>query len=195
MRDYDLEIYSTLLKRPGLCLGTNDWKEVENFIRAYELGSKWECDFMNLLTDQLRIRYGVAMPSEGLIKQIQLIATEENRNWEDLFVAETNELLIKESDGDGKFRFKKILEEKVLKYFDEIPDHIGVTYFINLNQINRQLDDWDGESLAPNQIKMFKGIKERILKETSGLIIEKTETSDELRNEILELKMSISNER
>ena len=162
MRDYDLEIYSTLLKRPGLCMGNNDWNEVENFIRAYELGSKWGCNFMNLLTDQLRNKYGVSMPSEGLIKQIQLIATEEKMKWEDLFLTEAKEILIKESDGDGdgKFRFKKLLENKILKYFQEIPEYIDTTYFLNLNQINRQIDDWGGKSLSIKQIELFKIIKE-----------------------------------
>ena len=59
MRDYDLEVFSALLKRPGLIMGTNDQNEVENFIRAYDLGSKWESNFLNLLTDKLRIKYGI----------------------------------------------------------------------------------------------------------------------------------------
>ena len=115
MRDWELEIYSALLKRPGLCMGSNDWNKVEDFIRAYELGSKWECDFMNLLTNQLNDKYGIPMPTSGLIEQLKLVAKKKRQNWEELFIDETKEILQNESDQNNKFRFRRILREKILK--------------------------------------------------------------------------------
>jgi len=193
MRDWDLEIYSALLKRPGLCMGTNDWNEVENFIRFYELGSKWECNFKNLLTDQLFDKYEIRMPSSGLIEQLKLIAIKTKTNWDEIFIQEAMDILRTQSDGGNQFRFQKILRNKILNYFQNMPDEIDSSYFMNLNQINRQVDDWHGQNLTEREIKMFKEIKEMILFQTTKES-DKVKPTQKLRDKIIQLKEQIKNE-
>ena len=194
MRDWDLEIYSALLMRPGLCMGTNDWNKVEDFIRAYELGSEWECDFMNLLTNQINDKYGIPMPAKGLIEQLKLVAETSEQKWEDLFISETREILLNESDKNGNFRFRKILRNKILKYFEEIPEKIDGTYFINLNQINREIDDWHGKNLSDEEIKLFKAIREEIRKEISIHLTNKFEPNKTIKSAINDLRNLIKKE-
>jgi len=194
MRDWDLEIYAALLKRPALFMGTNDWKEVEKFIRAYELGSEWECDFMSLLTNQLKDKYGVEMPSKGLIAQLKIASKKMNQNWEGFFVKEAKEVLINESDKNNQNRFQKIVRNKILKYFQDIPELIDSIYFVNLNQINRQINDWEGKNLSSGEIKLFKEIREELSNEISIHLMEEFAPNEKLKLKILELKQIIIKE-
>jgi len=194
MRDWDLEIYALLLKRPALCLGSNDWNEVEKFIRAYELGSEWECDFMSLLINQLEDKYGVEMAPEGLIAQLKMASKKMSQNWEELFVKEAKEVLINESDKNNQNRFQKIIRNKILKYFQDIPELIGSVYFMNLNQINRQIDDWEGKNLSPGEIKLFKEIREELSNEISIHLMEEFAPNEKLKLKISELKQVIIKE-
>ncbi|MFT4667641.1 MAG: hypothetical protein ACI8YQ_004418 [Polaribacter sp.] len=194
MRAWDLEIYSGLLKRPELYMGTNDWNEVENFIRAYELGSKWECDFMNLLTNQINDKYGVSMPASGLIAQLKIVSKSLNQNWEELFIEETEAILTNESDKENRNRFQKMLRTKILKYFQMVPETIGGSYFMNLNQINRQIDDWNGENLSKKEIKIFKEIREELYEEIGIHLTENFRPTNRLKENILKLKNLIKKE-
>ncbi|WP_020538880.1 hypothetical protein [Lewinella cohaerens] len=162
MRDWDLEVFAALLKRPGLYMGANDWSQVESFIRAYELGAHWECNFMNLLTSQIKDKYGVSMPSTGLIEQLKIVSKTTDQTWEELFVKETKEILILESDRNNQNRFQKIIRNKILAYFKDVSELIDSAYFMNLNQINSQIDDWYGENLSPEEIRLFKEIREEL---------------------------------
>jgi hypothetical protein len=193
MRDFDLEIYSTLIKRPGLIIGSNDLNKVEDFIRAYDLGSKGECNFMILLTNHLHRKYEIGMPSDGLIQQFKLIASKIEKDWKDIFIEETKEVLRNESDGSGLFRFQKILRSKILKYFEDVPDEVNMTYFINLNQINRQIDDWVGVNLRESEIELFIEVKDLVLVETCKPY-EKVIITSGLKNKIMLLKELIKKE-
>lgn len=150
---------------------------------------------MNLLTNQINHKYGISMPGEGLIKQLKIVTKKENVKWHELFISETKELLLNESDKKGQYRFKQIIEKKILKYFDEIPKYIDSAYFINLNQINRQIDDWHGVNLPLNQIELFKIIKDAILKESTIQTYDKIEMNKKTNENIIALKMLIKNER
>ena len=172
----------------------NDWNKVEDFIRAYELGSKWECDFMNILTNQLNDKYGIPMPTSGLIEQLKLVAKKKRQNWEELFIDETKEILQNESDQNNKFRFRRILREKILKYFEEIPEKMGSAYYMNLNQINRQIHDWHGKNLSVKEIELFKEIQEELNKSISVHLTEKFEPSEKIKSAIKELKKLIKKE-
>lgn len=194
MRDWDLEVYSALLKRPGLYMGTNDWNKVEEFIRAYELGSKWKCNFMNLLTNQINDKYGVPMPTRGLIEQLKRVAKKLNQNWEEVFINETKEVLRNESDKNNGYRFQGILRNKILNYFEVIPEKIDVTYFMNLNQINSQIDDWSGKNISEEEIKLFKEIREALSLEISIHFTEKFEPDSTIKSNVLELKKLLKKE-
>ena len=194
MRDWDLEVYSALLKRPSLCMGSNDWNKVEEFIRAYELGSKWECNFMDLLTNQIKDNYGVSMPTRGLIAQMKIASLNVGMNWESFFVEEAQSVLIKASDEDHDYRFRRILRNKILKYFQEVPELIDCSYFINLNQINRQAEDWHGENLSPEEIELLKGVLEELRREISNHEIEKFVPSKNLKLLVSNLKKLVEKE-
>ena len=191
MRDWDLEIFSGLLKRPGLYMGTNDWNKVEDFIRAYEIGSKWECDFMQILTNQLNDKYGIPMPPSGLIEQLKLVSKKNKQNWENLFIKETKEILRNESDKNNEYRFRKILRNKILVYFKVIPKKIDGTYFMNLNQIDRQIDDWHGKNLSREEIRLFKEIRNELSKEISIHLTNKFEPNETIKSKVLKLKTLI----
>jgi hypothetical protein len=194
MRDWDLEVFAALLKRPGLYMGTNDWNEVERFIRAYELGANWKCDFMYLLTNQVDDKYGVSMPPKGLIEQLKIASKTIDQTWEELFVKETKEILIIESDKNNKNRFQKILRNKILAYFKEVPELIDSAYFGNLIQINRQIDDWPGKNLSEEEINLVKVIREELSSEVSIHLTEKFKPNEMLKSKILELKILVRKE-
>jgi len=74
-----------------------------------------------------------------------------------------------------------------------MPDEIDSSYFMNLNQINRQVDDWHGQNLTEREIKMFKEIKEMILFQTTKES-DKVKPTQKLRDKIIQLKEQIKNE-
>lgn len=166
-------------------MGTANWNKVEDFIRAYELGSRWECDFMNLLTNQLNDKYGIPMPTRGLIEQLKLVSAKNKVNWEDLFIQEAKEVLQNESDKDKEYRFRKILRNKILKYFEVIPEKMSGAYFMNLNQINLQIDDWHGVNLTREEIELFKEIRESINNEIAIHLLDEFELDDSIKSKII----------
>ena len=111
-----------------------------------------------------------------------------------LNIDETKEILQNESDQNNKFRFRRILREKILKYFEEIPEKMGSAYYMNLNQINRQIHDWHGKNLSVKEIELFKEIQEELNKSISVHLTEKFEPSEKIKSAIKELKKLIKKE-
>ncbi|MFT7452945.1 MAG: hypothetical protein ACI9VN_003681, partial [Patescibacteria group bacterium] len=71
---------------------------------------------------------------------------------------------------------------------------IGGSYFMNLNQINRQIDDWNGENLSKKEIKIFKEIREELYEEIGIHLTENFRPTNRLKENILKLKNLIKKE-
>lgn len=65
---------------------------------------------------------------------------------------------------------------------------------MNLNQINRQIDDWEGKNLSPGEIKLFKEIREELSNEISIHLMEEFAPNEKLKLKISELKQVIIKE-
>ncbi len=163
MRNYDLEILSHFLKRPGMYTGehlANNNRNVDKFLMAYDLGANGECNFREKLSAKIVQKFGIHMPSEGLIKQFELAANQLNIDWFELFVKEGNEILSEESEKNGKSRFAKILRDKFLKYLEEIPSEINVNWTVNWNSKVNQMTGWEGKNLSSDESNLILEISE-----------------------------------
>jgi hypothetical protein len=162
MRDWDLQFLAHFIKRPGIYTRKNNNEGIDNFLIAYELGSERMCTFRHQLSEQVKNNYGIAMPAEGLIEQIKMVAKEINRDWFELFKEESQKLLCVESDGKGKARFASILRESFYQFLKEIPTEIDIAWGINWNQIYRQVKEWTGVNLTNQELRLIEEIRSEI---------------------------------
>jgi hypothetical protein len=171
MRGYDLQALFHFVQRPGMYIGVISEKGLDNFLIAYELGSKHECTFRTKLSNQIRHEYGIPMPSEGLIAQIKKVVENTEQEWLDLFKEESLKLLQVESDKDGKTRFASMIRKNCNDFLQEIPTSINHVWMINWYQIYRQTKEWNGKNLSKEELKLINEIKidfEELLKKVQG---------------------------
>lgn len=162
MRDWDLQFLAHFIKRPGMYTRKNNNEGIDTFLIAYELGSERACTFRHQLSEQVKDNYGIAMPSEGLIEQIKMVANVINRDWFELFKEEGFKLLCVESDGKGNARFASILRESFYQFLKEIPTEIDIAWGINWNQVYRQVKEWPGVNLTNQELRLIDEIRGEI---------------------------------
>lgn len=190
MRDFDLAVFVSLLKRPGMYLGKGGLADIEPFLMAYELGSKHECNFHHLLSAHVEEKYGVAMPSEGLVAQIKQAAGS-TMPWEDFFRKESQEVLLKESDQNGQNRFQKLLRRKIRDYFAVLPDQISATYYMNLNSLHTLIEEWTGVHLSTVEIRLFQEVRTMLSGEIAKHQVEAFTSRQDLADKISELLKAV----
>lgn len=162
MRDWDLQFFNHFIKRPGMYTRQDNNEGIDNFLIAYELGSERMCAFRHQLSEQVKNNYGIAMPSEGLIEQIKMVANAINRDWFELFKEESQKLLCVESDEKGEARFASILRESFYQFLKEIPTEIDIAWGINWNQVYRQVKEWPGVNLTTQELRLIEEIRSEI---------------------------------
>ena len=155
MRDYDIYALFHVIRRPGMYTGANkidDFKRIDSFLLAYEMGSMGECDFRDKLIRQIETEYGVFMPSEGLVKQLRIAARKVNQDVYEFFLNESVQILIAESDKDGANRFVNGKRKQLIETLKELSVKIDFSwYWMFKNQI-RELQDWKGTNLTSNEM-------------------------------------------
>ncbi|MEM9930046.1 MAG: hypothetical protein AAF840_09520, partial [Bacteroidota bacterium] len=70
----------------------------------------------------------------------------------------------------------------------------GPTFFMNLNQIDRQINDWFGANLSTEEIKLFKEINEALSKAVFVHQMDNFELNSQLRSKMSALTELIQKE-
>jgi hypothetical protein len=126
----------------------NDIKSIDAFLIAYELGAKFECDFRQRLINQIALKYGVQCPSEGFSKQLKIAAKKVNQNVNDFFINESLEILIAESDKEGRNSFVNGIREGMIEQLESLPRRINMDWVTNFMMRVRESKEWTGVNLT-----------------------------------------------
>ncbi|MEZ4911189.1 MAG: hypothetical protein R2774_10050 [Saprospiraceae bacterium] len=196
MRDWDIQIIFHFIRRPGMYTGSfkaNDYKRIDSFLIAYEMGSMNECKFRDKLIEQIQGKYNVAFPATGLLGQLRKASKAANQGIHEFFISESMEILIKESDQDNKNKFVNYKRKELINRLEQFPSEIDYNWVFNFANVFNELKAWKGVNLineenilaqslidginqlikdrflelvkVPNQLKSIKEILLTLLKE------------------------------
>ena len=163
MRDWDIQIIFHFIRRPGMYTGSfkaNDYKRIDSFLIAYEMGSMNECKFRDKLIEQIQGKYNVEFPATGLLGQLRKASKAANQGIHEFFISESMEILIKE------FNFANVFNElKAWKGVNLINEENILAQSL-IDGINQLLKDRFLELVkVPKQLKSIKEILLTLLKE------------------------------
>lgn len=192
MRDFDIHALFHVIRKPGMYAGTNkidDFKRIDSFLLAYEMGSMRECDFRSKLIRQIETKYGVFMPSEGLVKQLRIAARKVNQDVHAFFLNESMEILIAESDKDGANRFVNDKRMQLIEILEKLSDMIDMTWDWNFKNQIRDLQDWKGANLTLNETNHIEKLINEIRLIEKDILepIEVPKQVERAKEELLEL--------
>ncbi len=186
MRDWDLEFLMHFLSRPGMYTGSNTddgYKGIDKFLVAYEMGAMGECTFRQQLSEQLGIKYGIPMPAMGLEEQLKLVSGKANKTWQEIFVRESQAILIRESDELGDFRYARIIRRKLLQELKRIIEE-QTFLVINWYAVERQIKEWKGENLIEEELELFFDISKQLKQNGIEKIVSENKLDNELKREV-----------
>ena len=163
LSDWDLQILFHFIRRPEMYTGatsTDDYKRVDQFLMAYELGTKGECRFRETLIEQVENKYNIPFPAEGLNKQLSEAAKKSKQKIQELFVNESLSILIEASDANNGNRFVNIMRKKLIDRLRNLPEEINISWGLNFSRILKELKDWKGVNLQTNEISLATSVLE-----------------------------------
>ena len=126
----------------------NDYKSIDSFLMAYEMGAEFECDFRQRLIRQLAVKYGVECPSEGFSKQLKLASKKANQEIKEFFINESMEILIAESDKENRNGFVNYSRKQMIEQPEKFPEKINIIWVSNFARGIRELKEWKGVNLT-----------------------------------------------
>lgn len=71
--------------RPGMYINPIDDKNIVSFIHGYEVGTKYKCNFTQLLKDELSHKYKISYRNDGWPGQITRFAGKHSLDWVEAF--------------------------------------------------------------------------------------------------------------
>ncbi len=187
MRDYDILLLTHMVQRPGVYTGQSNYTGVDRFLIAYEMGSQGACDFIGPLSNALFEKYQIPIPSEGIIKQCTLVADQLGITWEELFVKESEDILISESDKDGRSRYAHLIRYEILKLLEEIPEFADINLWLNLKRISKLINVWKGVNIKKEEQTLLIEILESIGRKRENNFMNPYKLSNEEQNKMKEL--------
>ncbi len=144
----------------------NDYKKIDAFLMAYEMGSMRQCEFRNRLIRQIEDKHGVKIPSEGLAMQLSIASKQANQEIQEFFIAESMEILIAESDQNNKNRFINYNRKELIKQLTQFSETISSIWVLIFSQAIREIKAWKGANLTNEEISD----SERLIDEINHLI-------------------------
>ncbi|MBK9378389.1 MAG: hypothetical protein IPM86_09200 [Saprospiraceae bacterium] len=150
MRDWDIQIIFHFIRRPGMYTGSfkaNDYKRIDSFLIAYEMGSMNECKFRDKLIEQIQGKYNVEFPATGLLGQLRRASKAANQGIHEFFISESMEILIKESDQDNKNKFVNYKRKELINRLEQFPSEIDYNWVFNFANVFNELKAWKGVNL------------------------------------------------
>ena len=181
------------VKRPGMYLGNSEVKSIESFLIGYDMAKSNEFSFQRQLIKSIfennRHIEKVAELEKGNVHFIQLqtkLISESTKKEElQIFREEALKYLVNISDGDGKFRYREIVKQKLIEMVKN--DLSQLTK--DLNSQNRQLDfiqlsksilEWTGKNFDDEIIELVKRLKELKLKSMTDWMSKNISNVDEV---------------
>jgi hypothetical protein len=169
MRDWDIQVLFHFIRRPGMYTGSskiNDFKRIDIFLMAYEMGAMGECRFKEKLIKQIEDKYGVHLPSEGLVKQLRRASKKVNQEIREFFINESMEILIAESDHDNQNKFISYGRRQLIQQLEQFPKEVNINWVSNFSREIRELKAWTGANLTNEEMAK----SERLVDEVNQLI-------------------------
>ena len=171
MRDWDIIMLFHFIRRPGMYTGSSkidgfDFKRIDFFLIAYEMGSMNECRFREKLIKQIENKYGVQFPSEGLEKQLRRASKKAKQEIKAFFINESVEILIAESDDDNQNKFISYQRRQFIQQLEQFPKEININWVSNFSRQIRELKAWTGANLTSDEMTK----SERLVDEVNQLI-------------------------
>lgn len=147
----------------------NDYKRIDSFLVAYEMGSMGQCNFRDRLINQIKDKYNVPFPSEGLVKQLRIASKLANQEIREFFINESMAILISESDHEKRNFFVNFKREQLIERLEKFPERININWVSNYSREIREIKAWKGANLTNAEISK----SERLIDEINELIKEK----------------------
>ncbi len=151
MRDWDIQVIFHFIRRPGMYTGSykaNDYKRIDSFLIAYEIGSMYECKFKDKLIKQIHNKYNIDFPSTGLVGQLRKASKVAKQGVHDFFINEAMEILITESDQENRNRFVNYNRKELIKRLEQFPLEINSNWVFNFTTVLNELEAWKGVNLT-----------------------------------------------
>jgi hypothetical protein len=140
----------------------NDYKSIDLFLMAYEMGAKGECDFRQRLINQLVLKYGVQCPSEGFPKQLEIASKKANQKINEFFINESMEILIAESDNENRNGFINYSRKQLIEQLENFPEKINIFWPANFSKQLNELKAWKGVNLTIEEMNKAEMLIEQI---------------------------------
>lgn len=161
MRAWDIALLFHFIHRPGMYIGSQqaddyDYKKIDFFLIVYELGSMGQCQFREALIKQIWVNYGIPNPSEGFVAQLEAAAKIANKRIKDIFIDESVDVLVKESDQGGSNIFATYVRTNLIKRLENFPDEINYNWVINFSGELKTLVNWPGIGLTDKELELAK---------------------------------------
>lgn len=165
LRDWDLVQLFHFVKHPGMYIRatkSNTYKAIDQFLVAYEMGSKYKCQFREKLIAHIEDQYQVSCPSEGLSKQLQLASQKAQKDLPTFWEEEATAVLIKESDTDFKHRFINQYRKILIDYLSTMPNEINFGWAWAFAQKIKNIIAWKGVNLTNEEYRLSMLIIEQL---------------------------------
>lgn len=165
MRDWDIQVLFHFIRRPGMYTGSfkaNDYKSIDTFLVAYEMGSMGECKFRDRLIKQIEVKYDVPFPSEGLVKQLRRASKQTNQEIREFFINESMAILIAESDNDKRNSFVRFKRKQLLGRLEKFPEKININWVSNFSRDFREVKAWKGVNLTDDEMSKSENLIDEI---------------------------------
>lgn len=191
MRDWDIQVLFHFIRRPGMYTGSfkaNDYKSIDSFLIAYEMGAMGECKFRARLIKQIEDKYNVQFPSEGLVKQLRTASKIANQEIREFFINESMEILIAASDQNNQTRFVNYKRKQLVNRLEQFPEKININWVSNFSREIRELKAWKGINLTNDEMNRSERLIDDInllIKDDVMKLVEVTNHINGLKSELL----------
>lgn len=155
----------------------DEYKKMDAFLIAYELGAMGECRFRDKLIEQIERKYGVPCPAEGLAKLLEIASKKTGQDLDAFFTDESMELLVMESDQANSNRFINYKRKQLIEMLEAFPEKVDLIWVSNFSREIMELKAWKGVNLTEAEMSE----SEEIIKKLKPL-----DEIMELRNGLLE---------
>lgn len=158
------ELYQLVffVKRPGMYLGNHEIKSIEGFLIGYDMAKNNQTNFQRQLIKSIfenhRQIEAISNMEKGnvhlLFRQIEEISKATKLAEFQIFKDEAMKCLVKISDGNGEFRYRKILKAKLIETINEDlkrlnePEETNPRRMSDIIQICKEIEEWKGENLS-----------------------------------------------
>ncbi len=139
-----------------------DFKRIDTFLLAYEMGSMHECGFREKLIKQIADKYGVQLLSEGFANQIKSASRKVKQKTEEFFLHESLQILVSESDNNNQNKFVRYCRKQLVQQLEQFPKEININWISNFSRNIRELKAWTGVNLTDDEMATSEKLIDKV---------------------------------